>query len=1295
MAGIASHCTAPHARPKAHGLRAALSVLLAVGLGLGSLFVVAPAARAAGETDGDRLAAAAQLLDTQAGLFNEPTGAKVQWAYDFLLAFAAAGDGSAPAEAARAWNLLDTLELRAAINPDDSSLSQLTLSGKHAAAVTSFDEITQVLHVAGLYGEDATTFAGRNLVQALGGFAFNGADPAWYRTTTTGTTRVSTLQQARTVLALSAAHQSEAAELAAASLVSKQIAASGAWPSAYTGTAAQFESTVNAVIALTTEGGSGSMAAAESGARYLIGLQQADGTFTGGTTVALVAQTANALRGIADKTADDLLKASAAAAVEKSATWLRALQVVNESGVDPLYNGAFAASITDRATILAGTFNVVGFGFVSYPNKGLVDNTLRGALGLGRPIAELAFTDAGDRPVVGSVADYTEGPCAAGAGVTIIVDYGTSAANGVQQSAVRCVTGLQRSVWAALRTAGFEVGSDATTTSTTAGPGNKICQLDGVGADCAADGPASSWSLWSAASGASVWKAANANPSSWAPAAGTVVGLRLSGNDVAGVPPALGPSSTDDQTSPVVTFSAGPTGAVTGATSATFSWTLDDPGAATACRLDDGAWIACDARTSSASKQSYTWKGIAYGDHQFSVRATDVWGNFSTAVRTFSLSADTTAPVVKILRNPGPRTSSSSATFTMSIDDSTATVKCRLDSEEPEDWLYCAAPMENGGPATSRAYANLGLGRHVFEYRAIDPYGNTAKAEYDWEVALDAPPVVQITSTQNVYSKTNTSVSVSYLVATASSGETTVSTECRLDGGTWAACATTTPKVNTSATVKFTTALTDGAHVVDVRATTQDADGNLKPSAVASYNWVVDTAAPVVALETPVSGPRNHGSVSWDATDTNPIASYKCVLDGVSSTCTEPFAFSGLGVGTHTLTVTATDTAGNVSAAATTAWDVTRAAGAELATPVLAGATTSSLTVTGSFTAGDLPASVEAELWHDGAIAQTRRVGQADAGSTADLEVRFAGLASAHPYQVRLVATDENGVGAASAPLTVNTAVAPATVAVPTVDQVTPVSATASVLVSAGDLAAQVVAELLKGDAVVATSAAQAVAAGDTRTLVFPFSGLTGSTDYRVRVQVRSSDDARTSSTSAVWRTAAYPPSFTVGTSARSVLAGKTFTLTASGLRAAESYQVQLAGKVVTSGKASSTGKVSTKVTVPSTAAQADTAVRLVGPSADRYGTSSIWVASKKANLRVSVTSTVKKNKTQRITIAGLVPGEKLRIKVTGRSTKSAKANSSGTYSYSFKVGKKKGTKKVTVYGQVTTRTGKSSYKVK
>jgi hypothetical protein len=133
--------------------------------------------------------------------------------------------------------------------------------------------------------------------------------------------------------------------------------------------------------------------------------------------------------------------------------------------------------------------------------------------------------------------------------------------------------------------------------------------------------------------------------------------------------------------------------------------------------------------------------------------------------------------------------------------------------------------------------------------------------------------------------------------------------ECRLDGGTWAAC--TSPKALIG--------LADGSHAFDVRATSSGISGP-----AASVTWIVDTSAPSIATSTPSP------SASASATFTLSHPAYttiQCRLDGAAwAACTSPKAYAGLADGSHTLDVRALDADGIATAVASRTWRVATAA---------------------------------------------------------------------------------------------------------------------------------------------------------------------------------------------------------------------------------------------------------------------------------------------------------------------------------------------------------------------------------
>jgi hypothetical protein len=148
---------------------------------------------------------------------------------------------------------------------------------------------------------------------------------------------------------------------------------------------------------------------------------------------------------------------------------------------------------------------------------------------------------------------------------------------------------------------------------------------------------------------------------------------------------------------------------------------------------------------------------------------------------------------------------------------------------------------------------------------------------------------------------------------TFSSNQPNSTFECRVDGGAFAVC-----------TSPFTvTGVSDGSHTVDVRASAPDPSATPATNNVytdpspASATVLVDTTAPVVTI----------GSVTSPTSDRNPDipftvsepASTTCQVDsGAQVACTSPYTTPNLSDGTHTVTVRATDTAGNTGSAQVT-----------------------------------------------------------------------------------------------------------------------------------------------------------------------------------------------------------------------------------------------------------------------------------------------------------------------------------------------------------------------------------------
>ena len=105
---------------------------------------------------------------------------------------------------------------------------------------------------------------------------------------------------------------------------------------------------------------------------------------------------------------------------------------------------------------------------------------------------------------------------------------------------------------------------------------------------------------------------------------------------------------TVDRTAPSVTIGSGPP-TPTNVTTASFTFTSNDPAATLQCRLDGAAFAPC------VSPVTYT--GLATGTRSFRVRAIDPAGNVGATV-LYTWNIDTTPPNTTITGNPGAVTTS-------------------------------------------------------------------------------------------------------------------------------------------------------------------------------------------------------------------------------------------------------------------------------------------------------------------------------------------------------------------------------------------------------------------------------------------------------------------------------------------------------------------------------------------------------------------------------------------------------------------------------------------------------------
>ncbi len=256
------------------------------------------------------------------------------------------------------------------------------------------------------------------------------------------------------------------------------------------------------------------------------------------------------------------------------------------------------------------------------------------------------------------------------------------------------------------------------------------------------------------------------------------------------------------------------------------------------CRLDGGGFAAC------ASPKTYT--GLSLGNHTFQVRARDASGNVDATPAVFTWDIDTAAPNTVINTHPADPTTSTNATFTFSGADeafNSLTFECRLDGET---FTACASPQ---------TYTGLAVGNHTFRVRARDVAGNVdaTPAVFTWDIDTAAPNTVINSHPANPATSTSATFTFSGTDNVTPPGSLTF--ECRLDGGGFAACAS--PKTYTG--------LALGNHTFQVRA--RDASGNVDATP-ASFTWQIITVPSATVVTGMCSAPTaTSGKLNLRVTD--------------------------------------------------------------------------------------------------------------------------------------------------------------------------------------------------------------------------------------------------------------------------------------------------------------------------------------------------------------------------------------------------------------------------------------------
>jgi hypothetical protein len=205
---------------------------------------------------------------------------------------------------------------------------------------------------------------------------------------------------------------------------------------------------------------------------------------------------------------------------------------------------------------------------------------------------------------------------------------------------------------------------------------------------------------------------------------------------------------------------------------------------------------------------------------------------------------------------------------------------------------------DTDSPVTVVLPGNAGNGAHTV-YAVGSPSGRWASAAVTVDAA--APPQPSFTSTPPASSNSTTATFA------FTDTEPGVTFSCSRDGATPSACTSPRTLVN----------LSGGTHSFAVTAA--DAFGNVS-SAVTSSFAVDVTAPPSPTLTGTPASTSTSTSASFTFSDAEGGVAFKCSLDGAAATACSSPSSSTVTNGQHTITVAATDAAGNTSPATSYQW---------------------------------------------------------------------------------------------------------------------------------------------------------------------------------------------------------------------------------------------------------------------------------------------------------------------------------------------------------------------------------------
>lgn len=375
-------------------------------------------------------------------------------------------------------------------------------------------------------------------------------------------------------------------------------------------------------------------------------------------------------------------------------------------------------------------------------------------------------------------------------------------------------------------------------------------------------------------------------------------------------------SFTVDSVAPVAVF----TGTLPGSTNddfldnrrslnITFAAAVPEAGVTFLCSLNNAAYTSCSS--------PWALSGLSDGTNTVKVKARDLALNVTPegSAATWTWIIDATAP------NPPSITSPTDGAV---LVGNTPTISGTAEPNSKLELAVDGTPVGSlidvlpDGTWSHTLSTGLSDGQHVFTARATDKAGNTGPKSGDTTVTVDSgPPTVTITSHPAALTSQANAVF-------EFSADEQVKFTCQLDGGTAAACGdigfAQTGSTNYSLP---TNGSADGSHTFSVTA--RDTSNNVSTVA-ATWTWTLDSTAPVkpqIQAPEDSSNALTDGDVEFRALTTDSdVTSLSFNIVGPDGKTIAGDGAGGIWTktthledGSYTVTATATDHVGNVSAA--------------------------------------------------------------------------------------------------------------------------------------------------------------------------------------------------------------------------------------------------------------------------------------------------------------------------------------------------------------------------------------------